>query len=182
MCERSGAVSHRAKLLWLLALMLLASLLAGCTLPHPEPPIPTATPSPLARAQVTRISAFPSNHIAAFEADTANPTEAQQLYAALLALPTTDPAQFRSCPADAGIAYRISFYRVGGAGGIAWVKPDGCRQAKIGESNALHDTNPQFWQTFASVLNVNEDTLFDLTPHPTGPYAPAPSAFDWVGS
>ena len=165
----------------LLALTLLASLLASCTTHHPEAPIPTRAPYPLARAQVTRISEFPSNHIAAFEADTANPIEAQQLYAALLALPTTRNATGTSCPKDTGVAYRISFYRVGEAGGIAWVKPDGCRQAKIGDSTVLHNTTPEFWQTFASVLNVKEDTLFDLTPRSSGSYAPTPTAFDWVG-
>lgn len=146
-----------------------------------EPPIPTRVPSLLATARVTRISAFPDNHIAALEVYIANPTKVQQLYAALLALPTTHPATVTPCLVDIGVAYIIVFNRTAAPAGIAWVKPDGCRQAKVDTTSALRYTTPQFWQTFADALGVDESVLFDLTPRSSGPYAPEPEASDWVG-
>lgn len=165
----------------LLALALLVSLLAGCTLPHPEPPMPTQAPSPLATARVTRISAFPDNHIAALEVYIASPTKVQQLHAALLALPTTHTATVTPCLEDIGVAYVIVFSSTARSLDAAWVKPDGCRQAKVDTSSALRYTTPQFWQIFADALGVDESVLFDLTPRSSGPYAPMPKIGDWVG-
>ena len=168
---------------WSLTL-LLALALAGCAATATAGASVTPTPSPLplvTRAQVVRITAFPTNHTPAFAGVSATPAAAQRLYAALMALPISHLTGFQSCPADLGIAYHISIYSGATLQLQAWAKPDGCEQVKVGDSAVLRGSTAQFWQTLASALGVTENQLLaDLASRPTGPYAVPAGPSDWT--
>ena len=74
----------------------LTPLLAGCVMSTSHATAPASTPRPtstavvrVTHAEVTRISGFGSNHIAAFQASVSDPAQAQRLYTAIRALPVS---------------------------------------------------------------------------------------------
>ncbi len=168
--------------------LLMVFMVTGCATTTAKPATPTSTATPVTpavrvtSARVTRITGFSNNHTPAFEATISDPVKAQRLYDAVLALPVTPANSAPGCLMDVAVAYRITFYDGAAMELMAWVKPDGCRNAKVGGSSVIHDTTSQFWQTFASSLGVSQETLFDLAPHSTGPHAPTPGDIDWVGN
>jgi hypothetical protein len=125
-----------------------------------------------------RLSGFPGNLIPAFIATISNAANAQRLFATLLALPV-DKNPYRSCLLDAAVSYRITFYNGSAVKLMAWVKPDGRANAKIGASSVIYSTTEQFWLAFASALGISESALRTWTPS-SGPDAPAPGPNDWV--
>lgn len=172
----------RPEIIALLALMLVA-LLTGCALAPPGPArraaAPTTTPLALVTtAQVRRLVAL--DPAPPFSATISDPVKARSVYQALRAL-KVDSGGAPSCLLDEGAAYRITFYNGSATMLTAWVKPDGCRQAKIGGSQLVYATTEHFWQTFASALGVNLHALFDLS-YDGGPAAPTPGPNDWSGS
>lgn len=164
--------------LWIVSLVALT--LTGCALAPAgrERGAAAPTSTPLARvtsAQVVRLVAL--DQAPAFSATIADSEEASSVYQAMLAL-KVDNGAAPSCPLDEGADYWITFRDESAAVLTAWVKPDGCRDAKIGASRLVYATTDQFWQTLASALGVSANSLFDLTYH-GGPTAPPPGPGDW---
>jgi hypothetical protein len=160
--------------------LLLALLLTGCAHTSPRPARSLATPTmtplaPVITAQVLRLVEF--NVAPAFSATIADPVKARNVYQALRTL-EVDSGAAPSCPLDEGAEYRITFQDGSATVLTAWVKPDGCRDAKIGASSLVYATTEQFWQTFAIALGVSLNALVDLSYH-GGPAAPTPGPNDW---
>ncbi len=70
-----------------------------------------------------------------------------------------DKDPYWNCPLDAAVSYRITFNNGTVAKLTAWVKPDGCANAKISASSVSYDTTEQIWQAFAGALSVSESAL-----------------------
>jgi hypothetical protein len=161
----------------------LLALVAGCGAVTQVPGIAapgTATPtaiSPLVRLHAIRTSAFPANHIVAFDATSSNAARITQLSATIRALKPYPPGTY-ACPADVGVLYHLTFTRADGTQVAALAKPDGCAWAGITNSvsgttpnNAIVDWNG-FWGLFAATFGVPRSALGWFPPASHGPYAP----------
>lgn len=130
----------------------------------------TVTSRTVTSLHVVRTSAFPSNHIPPFERTATDAAKVQRLYDALLALPTP-PTGTIHCPADFGVAYHLTFFRMGATVLQATVEGSGCRFVALSNGERRWAYSDTFWAVFADTLDVPESELFP-TPQPTGPSAP----------
>lgn len=122
-------------------------------------------------AHVTLTSAFPSNHIRPFDKTTTDPTQAQRLYDATLALPVM-PSGTYFCPMDRGEVLHLTFYDGAALVARASVKPDGCEGAILPDgSKRWAATDDSFWTTLTQAFDVSR-SAFNLDSTYTGPSAP----------
>ncbi len=128
--------------------------------------------------RIVRTIGLPQNGILPFDKTVHDATQAQGLYASLIALPVMPPGTY-ACPADLGVAYHFTFYQGTTAVATAMVKPDGCEGATLPDGTyRWAATDESFWQVFDEVTGIPESNQIGLpacSPAPTGPCAPAPT-------
>jgi hypothetical protein len=107
-----------------------------------------------------RTSAFPNNHIPAFDHTGTNAPAIAQLYDAIAALKPYPAGASYSCPIDLGLLYHLTFTRADGSRVAGLAKPDGCAYASLngGPSGRLADPTT-FWSLFAAALGVPASAL-----------------------
>ncbi len=142
-------------------------LLAGCAQSSRA-----VTSQPVTSLHVIRTSAFPPNHIPPFERTATDAAKVQRLYNALLALPTPPPSGTIYCPADFGVAYHLTFFRMGTTVLRATVEGSGCRYVALSNGERRWAYSDTFWAVFADTLGVPESVVYPVVPQPTGPSAP----------
>lgn len=129
-------------------------------------------PQRITAAHIVLTSAFPTNHIGAFDNTTHDPQEAQRVYDALLKLPVM-PSGTYSCPDDMGRVLHLTFFSGSTVVAKAMVKPDGCEGAVLPDgSQRWAATDDNFWTTLEQVFGATRSEFYGSDPGYDGPLAP----------
>jgi hypothetical protein len=117
-------------------------------------------PASVTRLVVSRVSALPQNHLHfALPAGITvrSPARARAVAAAVCGLPAM-PRVVRSCPADLGVSYRLSFAAGSTGFPVVTATAGGCESVAGAGPARSADRSPGFWAVLAHALGTSSGT------------------------
>ena len=111
--------------------------------------------------RLTRFSSVPESHYSAFDRSITDAVVARRVSDALNALRPAPKG--RSCPADFGLRYRLSFNEAARVSLSVVIEGDGCAEVVFTQSDR-RATDDAFWDLLADALGVKKADIYRVSP------------------